>query len=332
MEKTEYPIFLENYVIVRKNVGNSVGEIRNYTLDETGVRKIKIIKDDKYLKETNMRFILSTWNEYGPTIIVNADFLNLDENFQDVGLFHEIGHIHNEDHINFADETNEEKSKRRINHILQNKLMSEEEKADYFALENVEKEDFIKFIKFLLNSRPNCSEFSKNNLGKRELEIRINRAKKYKPKKNIYYFAYGSNLWFEQMKKRCPNSEYIKQGSLKNYCWVISSRGYANIKKLEDSSVIGTIFKITRPDEYRLDEYEGVNKKKYYKKYLNVRSNGILRRCLTYIDYDETEGIPKTEYIERINKGIIDANLPKNYIKSVIRKYIPQSANNLDLN
>jgi len=43
------------------------------------------------------------------------------------------------------------------------------------------------------------------------------------------YFAYGSNLWLEQMSSRCPNHRVVCNAILKGYHWIISERGYANV-------------------------------------------------------------------------------------------------------
>lgn len=43
------------------------------------------------------------------------------------------------------------------------------------------------------------------------------------------YFAYGSNLWKDQMASRCPDSPFIGVGRLRGYHWFINARGYANV-------------------------------------------------------------------------------------------------------
>ena len=48
----------------------------------------------------------------------------------------------------------------------------------------------------------------------------------------IYYFAYGSNLHHDQMKKRCPECRYIKKIILKNYQLTFRNKGgWADIEK-----------------------------------------------------------------------------------------------------
>ena len=59
------------------------------------------------------------------------------------------------------------------------------------------------------------------------------------------HFAYGSNLWFEQMDARCSDAmNRIGKGKLKDYRWIISSRGYANIVESKGDYVIGYVYEL----------------------------------------------------------------------------------------
>jgi hypothetical protein len=49
------------------------------------------------------------------------------------------------------------------------------------------------------------------------------------PTSPVRYFAFGSNLWQQQMSLRCPSSPLIGIGRLRGYRWHINARGYANI-------------------------------------------------------------------------------------------------------
>ncbi len=136
------------------------------------------------------------------------------------------------------------------------------------------------------------------------------------------YFAYGSNLWQKQMKDRCPDHRVIGKGILKGYRWIISTRGYANIVKSDSDEVYGVIYEITDSDEKTLDIKEGVKSGAYQKEMMTIEFNGKNLECLIYIDPIKNEGKPKPEYIERINKGILDAELPPEYIELYMRKFI----------
>jgi gamma-glutamylcyclotransferase len=67
------------------------------------------------------------------------------------------------------------------------------------------------------------------------------------------YFAYGSNLWLEQMHQRCPECIRVGIGILKRRLWIISKRGYANIIESENDEVHGIIYNISPADEAGLD-------------------------------------------------------------------------------
>lgn len=139
-----------------------------------------------------------------------------------------------------------------------------------------------------------------------------------------YYFAYGSNLNKNQMDNRCPENEKVGMGTLKGYSWIINERGAANIVESMDDEVIGIIYKISDNDEDKLDKYEGVKIGCYKKQNLYVKVNNNIINCLVYIDPITEEGKPREEYIKRINKGIISAKLPENYVKKYIRRYVPE--------
>ena len=72
----------------------------------------------------------------------------------------------------------------------------------------------------------------------------------------MFYFAYGSNLNHNQMKKmRCIGSEYIKNFFLKDhelsFCHPNNQNkfGYANVIKKNGSKTPGAIWKITKNHE-----------------------------------------------------------------------------------
>lgn len=139
------------------------------------------------------------------------------------------------------------------------------------------------------------------------------------------YFAYGSNLWLKQIKNRCPDHKMIGRGVLKGYRWIISKREYANIIGSSNDYVEGIIYEISSRDEERLDINEGVKTGLYRKEYLNIEKDTETVKCLVYVDPTVEEGCAKSEYVNRINNGLIDANLSPEYVMRYIRKYIPVS-------
>ncbi len=125
------------------------------------------------------------------------------------------------------------------------------------------------------------------------------------------------------MKDRCPQHRLVGYGILKGYCWIITTRGYANVVKSTSDEVHGVVYEISESDEKSLDELEGVHTGHYRKEMLKIEIEGEDKECLVYIDPVQKEGKPKKEYIGRINKGISDSKLPSEYIDRYIRKFIP---------
>ncbi|KAI0250085.1 hypothetical protein BJV78DRAFT_1128594 [Lactifluus subvellereus] len=149
------------------------------------------------------------------------------------------------------------------------------------------------------------------------------------------YFGYGSNLWVDQMKRRCPENRYVGVGVLRDWCWIINERGYANIIPSPGDHVYGLMYELSAQDEEWLDGYEGVpldyEKKTIPLELITSSSNGeTVNRTvdtLVYVDLARTRrDLPKTEYIHRINMGVKDAlqeGVPQSYIDKYVRPFIP---------
>ncbi|KAK6348149.1 hypothetical protein TWF718_005963 [Orbilia javanica] len=136
------------------------------------------------------------------------------------------------------------------------------------------------------------------------------------------YFAYGSNLWLDQMARRCPTSPYTSIARLPNYRWIISERGYANIVRSPGDEVWGMLYDLSPPDEQSLDKYEGVPQA-YIKEMMPVElTTGRTLNVLVYIDYNhQIDGEAKEEYIQRMSCAIKDG-IKKGIPESYVEKYL----------
>ncbi|EPE08055.1 aig2 family protein [Ophiostoma piceae UAMH 11346] len=175
----------------------------------------------------------------------------------------------------------------------------------------------------------------------------------------VYYFAFGSNLWLEQMAKRCPDSRYVGRAGLLDYQWQINQRGFANIVPCAGRCVHGLVYNINSVDEAQLDRNEGVNSGAYERKYLDVilhPAPEVMRvstravmglfdriRDIDPARYEQRPRIesdvlvylstrfitpdrPRLEYVDRMNYGIRDAvqlGVPSAYFRNEVRSYIP---------
>lgn len=123
---------------------------------------------------------------------------------------------------------------------------------------------------------------------------------------SIYYVAYGSNLNKNQMAERCPDAECICSSVLENY--KLKFNLYLTVEPCKNFNVLVGIWKISKNDEKKLDRYEGYPRI-YRKEYVEVKVNGIKRKCLIYI-MNYVEGRmnckPTLEYLKRCKKGYED--------------------------
>ena len=154
------------------------------------------------------------------------------------------------------------------------------------------------------------------------------------------YFGYGSNLWLDQMRRRCPSSPYVGVARLRNYRWMINARGFANIvsSTKSDDVVYGLVYDLAPEDEEDLDDIEGVPiaytketmRMEFWKgsrkENVDVTGEAEEKELLVYIDrLRVVDDVPKEEYIHRMNMGIRDAlkrGVPTEYVERVIRPFI----------
>jgi gamma-glutamylcyclotransferase len=175
------------------------------------------------------------------------------------------------------------------------------------------------------------------------------------------YFGYGSNMWLDQMNRRCPENKYIGTAVLHDWwarylylpcidlssrsstasdrCWIINQRGYANVIPSSGDYVYGFIYELNPKNEASLDTYEGAPRiydKKIHPVQLRTSPGSgetATKKtidALIYIDAVSTSpDVPKTEYIHRINMALQDGlknGVPQSYIDKYIRPFIPAPA------
>ena len=69
------------------------------------------------------------------------------------------------------------------------------------------------------------------------------------------YFAYGSNLNPERMRRRIPDARPVGRATLRG--WRLVERLYADIEKARGGRVEGVLYLVTPTELRRLDAYEG---------------------------------------------------------------------------
>lgn len=140
-----------------------------------------------------------------------------------------------------------------------------------------------------------------------------------------YYFAFGSNMNIERLKKREINFSKIFSGYIKGYKLVFDKKAsgkldqtYANIQKEENSIVEGILYQIDNVNIEKLDIYEGVPKH-YLRKEIEVNTTHGLINAWVYIAHKDmlTSGKPTKNYLS----NLLNAKdyLSENYYKNLCR-------------
>lgn len=137
-----------------------------------------------------------------------------------------------------------------------------------------------------------------------------------------YYFAYGSNLSEEQMKKRCPDSKLIGKAVLKGYkldFTIFSSRwngGAADIVQDANNEVWGLIYELNDEDIDKLDKCEGHPKfyRRITKKVINESKEEIEVQIYEVVN-KKSFIKPSEEYFSIIINAAKKFEFPEDYIE-----------------
>ena len=126
----------------------------------------------------------------------------------------------------------------------------------------------------------------------------------------MLYFAYGSNMDFEQMRKRCPSAITITKAFLPNYRLAFTrfadSRGggVADIVPSDGAAVEGVTYDISDEDVANLDCHEGVSEECYRR--LQVRVTlpaGEIIEVFTYKAFEQGIFQPSRAYVTHLIVG-----------------------------
>ena len=134
--------------------------------------------------------------------------------------------------------------------------------------------------------------------------------------RDLYYFAYGSNLNKKQMQERCPDSKPLFTATLPNYklVFVDWSRqwrgGVISIELRRGERVRGAIYEISEQCLRRLDKFEGYpsNYNRIKVTVFNVDDEPV--EAITYVKAGRfEEAKPSKEYLAVIQQGYRDWRL-----------------------
>lgn len=113
------------------------------------------------------------------------------------------------------------------------------------------------------------------------------------------YAAYGSNLWHDQMRRRCPDARVAGSALLAG--WRLAVRRFALIERDAAAACPVGLWQVTEACLASLDRHEGPHT---YERRLVTLPDG--RRAVTYIEIRRRAGPPAAEYVQRLRDGYRD--------------------------
>jgi gamma-glutamylcyclotransferase len=147
----------------------------------------------------------------------------------------------------------------------------------------------------------------------------------------MLYFAYGSNMNWQQMKERCTSARFVNIACLPEYKLAFTRKsdkrgcGVADVVCEPGQKVWGVVYELSQGDLRKLDRFEGYRmgrqENSYWRLDCQVLQNGDVLRPLAAFTYFGTPQPapprPNTEYKELIVSGARFWKLPNDYIRNL---------------
>jgi len=138
------------------------------------------------------------------------------------------------------------------------------------------------------------------------------------------YFAYGSNLDHDQIRKRCPSANGLAIAKLSDYRLAFTGKSslwggaVATIEPEPGATTWGALYALSTADCAELDRWEGAP---HAYERIDVRvvvpTTGASVQAVTYRKRDRKPGKPTPAYLERIERGYRAWGLPLDALEAV---------------
>jgi gamma-glutamylcyclotransferase len=136
----------------------------------------------------------------------------------------------------------------------------------------------------------------------------------------VYYFAYGSNLNWRQMQRRCPSSRFICVARLPDYRFGITRHsrlrncGTANVVAAKGQDVWGAVYEVCDEDLTILDSFEDGYRRQILPVFGLNREEVPLNALVYVAELELDVPLPNAEYKRLILEGAKHWNLPSLYL------------------
>lgn len=147
----------------------------------------------------------------------------------------------------------------------------------------------------------------------------------------MLYFAYGSNMDWDQMKERCASARFVGMAELRDHKLAFTRRsvkrgcGVCDAVPLSGNSMWGAVFEVVDADIGRLDVHEGYQpgraKNSYWRKECHVYVNGDDKQPMAVVSYfgdpQDNPPLPNSKYKNLLISGARRWQLPDAYVKQL---------------
>jgi len=136
----------------------------------------------------------------------------------------------------------------------------------------------------------------------------------------VYYFAYGSNLNWLQMLRRCPSSRFITIAKLADYDFAIARHsrlrdcGTANVYPVAGKEVWGAIYDVSEADLLIMDGFEDGYHREILSAYMSGEPSESLQVLVYVAPIESGVPLPNPEYKRLILEGAHRWKFPSSYI------------------
>lgn len=148
----------------------------------------------------------------------------------------------------------------------------------------------------------------------------------------MLYFAYGSNMDWQQMVDRCPSAKFVCIAKLNNHRLAFTRKsikrgcGVVDAVPQTNSNVWGVVFQIEEGDVAKLDKKEGFvpgrERNAYVRREICVYDGGHQEKpiaAMTYFVAEKQANVPppNLEYKRRLIDGARYWQLPDEYVREL---------------
>jgi gamma-glutamylcyclotransferase (GGCT)/AIG2-like uncharacterized protein YtfP len=136
----------------------------------------------------------------------------------------------------------------------------------------------------------------------------------------VYYFAYGSNLHWPQIQRRCPSAKFLTIAKLPGYGIGITRHsrlrdcGTANVCAVAGQEVWGAVYDVSDADLDVMDGFEDGYHREFLSVYAPDNGSQPLRVLVYVAAIEKNVPPPNPEYKRLILEGARHWNLSAAYI------------------